>query len=181
MVEAAGIEPASRCISVKASTCVVHLFRCQTVKLRWTGSTPSQPEQMFPHGPVGRRTASSLLLTVISASQARPSDRGRLMRPERTEVRHLLFLPGVFRGLPATSTRNLHLNLPGRVHSPPDIRITTAPQQTVSAGALYSLLARASARLICRSASRRLIVSRLSYCLLPRAMATSILARPRLR
>ena len=39
----------------------------------------------------------------------------------RSAYRHLVFLPGVLRGRLATSARNLNVNLPGRVHSPPGL------------------------------------------------------------
>ena len=120
-VEAGGIEPPSRGISAEASTCVVGLLFC------WT---PETPTNRIPEGP------GPGLMGFASAppdGRLRLACYGRLSKPRRpgkadaqliklrvrSAYRHLLFLPGVLRGRLTTSARDLNVNLPGRVHSPP--------------------------------------------------------------
>ena len=82
LVEAGGIEPPSRDISAKVSTCVVHLLAF----LGPRGSGGQDPLRarvglIFPLGPARHRTSGSLLWSPIPASQARRDGRrGQLSR-----------------------------------------------------------------------------------------------------
>ncbi len=124
VVEAAGIEPASREPSLGASTHVVsHLVlvgpaptdRIRTDQPDWAVLPPSP----LPYGPKDVAAKPASLSPGVRPQAGRTSAWRSVKPPLRMPVWHVWFLPGVLRGLLTTSVRNSRFQCPVETLSPP--------------------------------------------------------------
>jgi len=120
-MEAGGIEPPSRDGSESASTCIVDIVFSRVAGGPSTGFPLPQPHGFSPA--FGQAATAGQPAVVVAQASGRRLRDGlpSLRQPWHTCNRcQLLFLPGVLRGLPATSARHTFVFTPGRIQSPPN-------------------------------------------------------------